>query len=147
MIETSKGPLVLHSFLNTKSNSDHELGETGVSDGDIASISQGVDEVRLLERTPEQSYLEDRGRTNVSEGPTNGVRDNRYDRSDEGEVEREASKTKHAPLLIATVVAPTVEELGDARRAAGGLEKMGREFQREWAKEEVEGKGMERGNG
>ncbi|KAK1980773.1 hypothetical protein LZ30DRAFT_540983, partial [Colletotrichum cereale] len=41
-----------------------------------------------------------------------------------------------APMLVGVVVAATGEESMEARRAAGRLERVGREFQREWAAEE-----------
>jgi hypothetical protein len=42
------------------------------------------------------------------------------------------------PLLIATVVAGGAEDTAEARRAAAKLERMGREFQREFMREESE---------
>lgn len=44
-----------------------------------------------------------------------------------------------APMLVGVVVAATGEEAMEARRAAGRLERVGREFQREWADEEGAG--------
>ncbi|KAF9880800.1 hypothetical protein CkaCkLH20_01842 [Colletotrichum karsti] len=44
-----------------------------------------------------------------------------------------------APMLVGVVVAGTGEEAMEARRAAGRLERVGREFQREWAAEEMAG--------
>ncbi|OLN86466.1 hypothetical protein CCHL11_06432 [Colletotrichum chlorophyti] len=44
-----------------------------------------------------------------------------------------------APMLVGVVVAGTGEEAMEARRAAGRLERVGREFQREWAAEEGTG--------
>ncbi|OHW93778.1 hypothetical protein CSPAE12_07503 [Colletotrichum incanum] len=44
-----------------------------------------------------------------------------------------------APMLVGVVVAATGEEAMEARRAAGRLERVGREFQREWAAEEGTG--------
>jgi hypothetical protein len=42
------------------------------------------------------------------------------------------------PLLIATVVAAGAGDTMEARRAAAKLERMGREFQREFVREEAE---------
>ncbi|WYZ41378.1 hypothetical protein EsH8_V_000273 [Colletotrichum jinshuiense] len=44
-----------------------------------------------------------------------------------------------APMLVGVVVAATSDEATEARRAAGRLERVGREFQREWAAEEENG--------
>lgn len=38
-----------------------------------------------------------------------------------------------APMLVGLVVAPSSDEAREARRAAGRLERLGREFQRQWA--------------
>ncbi|EFQ32374.1 hypothetical protein CGRA01v4_11259 [Colletotrichum graminicola] len=44
-----------------------------------------------------------------------------------------------APMLVGVVAAATGEEAMEARRAAGRLERVGREFQYEWAAEEGAG--------
>ncbi|KAK1967407.1 hypothetical protein LY78DRAFT_606730 [Colletotrichum sublineola] len=44
-----------------------------------------------------------------------------------------------APMLVGVVAAATGEETMEARRAAGRLERVGRDFQREWAAEESAG--------
>ncbi|KAK2045426.1 hypothetical protein LZ31DRAFT_575244 [Colletotrichum somersetense] len=44
-----------------------------------------------------------------------------------------------APMLVGVVAAATGEEAMEARRAAGRLERVGRDFQREWAAEEGAG--------
>jgi hypothetical protein len=50
-----------------------------------------------------------------------------------------------APSLIGVVVAGTADEAREARRAASRLEKVGKEFQREWAAESRE-RGVEEGS-
>ncbi|KAK0388271.1 hypothetical protein NLU13_4516 [Sarocladium strictum] len=40
-----------------------------------------------------------------------------------------------APMLVGVVVAGSADEVREARRAAGRLERVGREFQKEWAAE------------
>ncbi|EKD17123.1 uncharacterized protein L3040_000353 [Drepanopeziza brunnea f. sp. 'multigermtubi'] len=55
--------------------------------------------------------------------------------ADLSEVDGE-SKRQHAPLLVASVVAGSSVELREARRAAARLERMGREFQREWVRKQ-----------
>ncbi|KAF4785341.1 hypothetical protein HER10_EVM0005412 [Colletotrichum scovillei] len=49
------------------------------------------------------------------------------------------SSSNAAPMLVGVVVAATGEEAMEARRAAGRLERVGREFQREWVAEEGTG--------
>ncbi|KAI6710324.1 hypothetical protein JHW43_007136 [Diplocarpon mali] len=60
-----------------------------------------------------------------------------------GTVHAEASETgdgenkqQHSPLLIASVIASSSVEIGEARRAATKLERTGRDFQREWARKQ-----------
>jgi hypothetical protein len=48
------------------------------------------------------------------------------------------STVQPPPLLIVSVVAPTAADAGDARRAAARLERTGRDFQREWIREQEE---------
>ncbi|PBP20564.1 hypothetical protein BUE80_DR008688 [Diplocarpon rosae] len=43
------------------------------------------------------------------------------------------NKQQNSPLLIASVIASSSVEIGEARRAAAKLERTGRDFQREWA--------------
>jgi hypothetical protein len=57
-----------------------------------------------------------------------------------GSEAEEADEENNAqpPLLIGTVVAPSAAETREARRAAARLEWSGREFQRQWAREQEE---------
>jgi hypothetical protein len=49
--------------------------------------------------------------------------------------EGNTSSRQVPPLLVGTVVATTAADAGEARRTAARLERMGREFQREWLRE------------
>lgn len=73
------------------------------------------------------------------DGLVNGV-DNGKDANvagDDGEEEEEKEITiQPPPLLIATVVAPSADEASNARKAAARLERMGRDFQRAWVREQ-----------
>lgn len=53
-------------------------------------------------------------------------------RSGPGPQSDHARPEDSAPMLVGVVVAPTSDEARDARRAAVRLEKIGRQFQREW---------------
>lgn len=63
---------------------------------------------------------------------------NGIDRDDDQDNDEEEENSGRPPLLIATVVAPMATDAGAARRAAAGLERTGRDFQREWAREQEE---------
>ena len=53
----------------------------------------------------------------------------------EGAEGEEGNGRQVPPMLVGTVVAATSADAGEARRAAARLERMAREFQREWARE------------
>ena len=52
------------------------------------------------------------------------------------EEEEEGTSRQIPPMLVATIVAASVAEVGEAKRLAARLERMGKEFQREWVKEQ-----------
>jgi Family of unknown function (DUF5308) len=57
---------------------------------------------------------------------------------DEAQITDEDGVVQLPPLLVATVVASGAGETLEARRAAARLERMGREFQKEFMREETE---------
>ena len=129
MIETnSSGPVILHSYLNPQSiqapNTRSELNGRGI-------VEQAREDLRPLSATTEESS---EGPHGESEALVNGTE---YEIDGATEVEEESS-VQQPPLLIATVVAPSAAEAGEARRAAARLERTGREFQREWVREQEE---------
>ncbi|KAH7407479.1 hypothetical protein BKA64DRAFT_418747 [Cadophora sp. MPI-SDFR-AT-0126] len=111
MVETqSSGPVVLTSYL-------HSL------DGSRAAIEQHQENLHLLDETSNDE--------NTFEEPVNGLHESAH-RSREvaaGGIEQR----NRPPLLIATVVASSATEIGEARRSAARLEKTGGDFQREWS--------------
>jgi hypothetical protein len=56
----------------------------------------------------------------------------------DGEGPTEENTVQQPPLLIASVISRSSADAGEARRAAARLERMGREFQAEWVREQEE---------
>jgi hypothetical protein len=71
----------------------------------------------------------------------NGVTNDGLDSLEETEDEETATRIQQPPLLIASVVAPSAADTSEARRAAARLERTGRDFQREWIREQEEAQG------
>lgn len=68
----------------------------------------------------------------------NGVINGDEVHGNENEGEEGENGIQPPPLLIATVVAPSAADARGARRAAAALERQGREFQRQWVREQEE---------
>jgi hypothetical protein len=128
MIETqSSGPIILHSYLGPPSTQRPQT--LYVQDhGDVQGIvEQAREHLRPLSGTTDTGSIDEHGES--SEALVNGV--GGAEDAEEGE-----STVQPPPLLIASVVAPSAADAVDARRAAVRLERMGREFQREWIREQ-----------
>ncbi len=79
-------------------------------------------------------------------GLVNGLELRREGAGEERE-DDEASARFVPPMLVATVVAASAAEAGEARRVAAWLERIGREFQKEWVRQqEVLGEPTNGGN-
>ncbi|KAH6682609.1 hypothetical protein B0J14DRAFT_468308 [Halenospora varia] len=112
MIETqSHGPVVLHSFLNPRRGNESRMRSLS---GSRRIVEQAREELRPLSGSTEED-------------------DDNKDRA-EGN-----SSTHVPPMLIATVVAPSATDAGEARRMAARLEKVGGDFQKEWVIEQSRG--------
>jgi len=133
MIETqSSGPIIFHSYLNPPSTQrpptlyveDHKDGR-GI-------VEQAREDLRPLSGTTDTESMGEHGES--SDALVNGI----PHREDGGAEDTEEGETtvQPPPLLIASVVAPTAADTVDARRAAARLERTGREFQREWIREQ-----------
>lgn len=108
MVETSNGgPILLHSFMGPQAIG-LQAGARREQDGRVGGMT-------------ENSGNEGYGTAMA----VNGAHINKESQSEELSVEA-------PPLLIATVVGGSAEELREARRAAVKLERIGRGFQREW---------------
>ncbi|CZR53122.1 uncharacterized protein PAC_03000 [Phialocephala subalpina] len=128
MIETqSSGPIVLHSYLNPQSIQRPRSCRTQSRDTEEEIAEQTRSELRPVSGTINNG--EEQGRS--YEVLVNGVL--------EGDDEDEENNSMHQPpMLIASVIAPSAADSGEARRAAARLERTGRTFQREWAREQEE---------
>ncbi|KAE8452913.1 hypothetical protein EG329_013185 [Mollisiaceae sp. DMI_Dod_QoI] len=131
MVETqSSGPVILHSYLNPLSIQRPRSRRTqsrGTGDG-IAEQTRA--ELRSLSGVIDSGHVEDEGQSH--EVLMNGVLDN----VDDGVEDARNDSIRQPPLLIASVVAPSAAVSGEARRAAARLERTGRDFQREWIREQ-----------
>lgn len=139
MIETT-GPLILHSFLNPPSQPAPPKTAQAI-------LEQARDELRPLSGTtetgsPTQRERQLTGSSTVPNGATTMTSTNKTS---------EESNSAQPPLLVATVIAPTASDAGEARRLAGRIEKIGKDFQREWVAEQaqiedIEGAGSSEGD-
>jgi hypothetical protein len=151
---TRSSPIILHSFLSPQSQArlsprqdpdSHSalleetrgglrpLSASTDADTDVAgSGSQfgGSDSSDTLPKLRRPGH----GRT-VTNGLDKGKGIDTGAQTDEASDEDESSVSL-APLLISTVVSRDRSQLAEARRAAGGLERIGIRFQKEWVREQ-----------
>lgn len=131
LIETqAAGPIVLHSYLNPLSIQRPRSWRTQSRDsGDTVA-----EEARAGMRSIHEAA--DIGQRH--EVLVNGVED-----GETGAEELGNDSLHQPPLLVASVVAPTSADSGNARRAASRLERTGRTFQREWLREQEQGRHLD----
>ncbi|KAH8590243.1 hypothetical protein B0O99DRAFT_521726 [Bisporella sp. PMI_857] len=122
MVETkSRGPVLLHSYLNPQSSHAHL--ETGKNKG---IVEQTRDELRPLSAGTDSNATAADG----DERTVNGIAVRPAVEAEYGK--ERGSAGPQPPLLIASVVAATAQHAGKARVAAAKLERVGKEFQREF---------------
>ncbi|KAK2729547.1 hypothetical protein CKAH01_02521 [Colletotrichum kahawae] len=110
-------PVVLSSFLN---------GADALPNGGETSAAASAAAAATSNNTPTASRPATSGPSSATPGgAAQGAADYKMDDAENA-----------APMLVGVVVAATGEEAMEARRASGRLERVGREFQREWAAEE-----------
>jgi hypothetical protein len=143
MIETgSSGPVILHSYLNPQQSLRPQSRHTRVAlaaGRDIVELAR--EDLRPLSGTTENtSIVDQRDESGVLVNGTANGGDYGTDleAGDEAQITDEDSAVQLPPLLVATVVASGAGETLEARRAAARLERMGREFQKEFVREETE---------
>jgi len=132
MIESrSRGPVILHSYLNPSSTR-----RTLQNGGGRGIVEQARDQLRPLSSG---TNTEISGTEDQQEFGNELVNGTHYEGEQTGEEDEdgEESSTQQPPLLIASVVTTSAAGTGEARQAAAKLEKLGRDFQQEWTKEQL----------
>lgn len=129
LIETqSSGPIVLHSYLNPLSIHRPQSRRVRSRNSGVAVAEETRAEMRSIHEVTDNGYAEQHSPS--CEVLVNGVEDS------ETGAEEGNDSLHQPPLLIASVVAPTSADSGNARRAAARLERTGRTFQRECVQEQ-----------
>jgi hypothetical protein len=157
---TKRGPVILHSFLNPEIPQPKTKAE-GAATSVAADAKAIVDQTREQLRPLSGSTVEEEargldegvvGESVVHDGIAGGEGEgsdvtlaangqSRTDSLDRGVgvrddmAQADEDEGKLAPLLIATVVAPSHDK--EANRAMGRLEKLGVEFQKRWVEQQV----------
>ena len=143
LIETgSSGPVILHSYLNPQSSPRPQSRQAHAALGPGRDIvGQAREELRSLSGMTDDTSTAAQG----DEGGklVNGDGHGETDESGLGAGEEAPAAEDDGamllpPLLVATVVAAGAGDTMEARRAAARLERMGREFQKEFMREEPE---------
>lgn len=103
-------------------------------------MGQARDELRPLSGTTDNTSVVqgDEERQLVNGHAHNGDYGSSPDTRDGAQAEDEDSSVLAPPLLVASVVVVGAGETMEGRRAAARLERMGREFQKEFMREEEE---------
>ncbi|KAM3082593.1 hypothetical protein ACMFMF_002250 [Clarireedia jacksonii] len=123
----SSGAILLHSFLNPPSSSSKSTHRRRVPVPDLLNGLSSIRGREILSAAREE--------VRPLSGTTEGSRNHSPTRNDsQEEVHPEEMKESLAPLLVGTVVVRSANEMIEARKAAQKVEKVGKQFQREWGR-------------
>lgn len=136
IIETANdGPILLQSYLDptsvTPRNLINRVDSTDEYLNDLLDVgrpSTGVSDQTTI------NGLENVGRT--SHPLTNGFGDD-HGANSEAHSGEDSTAIQPPPMLFSTVVVPRRSDLDEGRTVAMRIERMGRQFQREWLREQV----------
>lgn len=143
LIETgASGPVLLHSYLNPQTTPRPQSRQARSALGSARDIvGQAREDLRPLSGTTDNTSIVVQ-RDEAGELVNGAAHGADYEGGSEAEEEAEEAEEDNAallpPLLIATVVAGSAGDTMEARRAAARLERMGREFQKEFMREEAQ---------
>jgi len=103
-------------------------------------VEQAREELRPLSSGIDAEHGETEGQEHSKKALVNGLRyDEVLEEEDNADGEEEEGSSAHQPpLLIASVIANSAVDTGEARQAAAKLERLGRDFQQEWTREQLE---------
>lgn len=136
MIETANdGPVLLQSYMNPSSVIPRNL--VGGVDDTNGYVNDLLDVGRPSTGVSEQTTITELPNTGEPSRPlTNGF-DSDHGLIIEEHSDDESTAIQPPPMLFATVVVPRRSDLSEGRTVAMRMERVGRQFQREWVREQV----------
>jgi len=134
IIETANdGPMLLQSYLDPSLVTPRNL----INNVDNNNLDDLLDVGRPSTGSSEETTINGLGNVGgPSDSLTNGF-DDEHGATTEAQSGEDTTAIQPPPMLFATVVVPRRSELNDGRTVAMRVERMGRQFQREWLREQV----------